>query len=599
MSTLATLCLLISSVIIAYHHVIYTWVLRWKVSHGAVFSDRQGDSKATKKPSIGIFIAAYNEASFIADKLHNIACQTYSEKRIGIHLATDGCQDNTADIARSVLAKINNEFIRFTLDEYTHNRGKIAVMNGLIEKYKHHYDIIVFTDASALLSINALDEIALQMESHKVVATSGRYLPMPEENQNIEKYWTYQNQIRALEGAIGSVNGLPGAMLAIRSSAVNKLETDTINDDFVQVVQAVKKDQNVCFNKNISIIECEPDDVSKDLARRLRIGAGNWQQISYILNGITEFSPAQIFCFLSNKVLRGVMPLVFILFYFSLFVLAIEGHTLAVTSFIGLVTIHLVGVLKLCCSIKRQVPIIDSVNYVVASYLACALGIVTSSRYKRWTRATGFSLRIMAIKVFKRCIDILFAILGILLSSPIMLMAGLAIKCDSKGAVFFSQLRVGKIDHRKADLIYIYKLRTMYENAESDTGAVWAKNNDPRITRVGRWLRKTRIDELPQLWNVLKGDMSLIGPRPERPNFYQNLERDIPFFVQRTFKVRPGITGLAQVMNGYDRNVEDVRQKIAWDYAYALSMSSFAAWLKVELDIVYKTVQVVVRGDGQ
>ena len=102
-----------------------------------------------------------------------------------------------------------------------------------------------------------------------------------------------------------------------------------------------------------------------------------------------------------------------------------------------------------------------------------------------------------------------------------------------------------------------------------------------------------------QLWNVLMGDMSLIGPRPERPVFYQKLEQNIPYFTQRTYEVRPGITGLAQVMSGYDNSIEDVKQKIAWDYAYVLSMSSFVGWFKMEYDIVLKTIRVVLMGAGQ
>ena len=139
----------------------------------------------------------------------------------------------------------------------------------------------------------------------------------------------------------------------------------------------------------------------------------------------------------------------------------------------------------------------------------------------------------------------------------------------------------------------------MYIDAESRSGAVWASDNDPRITRVGRFLRKTRLDELPQLWNVLKGEMSLIGPRPERPVFYKNLEENVPYFTHRTYQLKPGISGLAQVMNGYDENIEGVRRKIAWDYAYALSLSNFSSWYRTEMSILVKTIQVVLMGKGK
>lgn len=149
------------------------------------------------------------------------------------------------------------------------------------------------------------------------------------------------------------------------------------------------------------------------------------------------------------------------------------------------------------------------------------------------------------------------------------------------------------------ELFYVYKFRSMVVDAESRSGAVWASKDDPRITAVGRFMRKTRIDELPQLINVLKGEMSLIGPRPERPVFYGKLEKDIPYFCQRTYGVKPGISGLAQVMNGYDETIDDARSKIGWDYAYSLSMSSPRAWAKLEFSIVVKTLQVVFTGKGQ
>ncbi|MEF1342080.1 sugar transferase, partial [Vibrio rotiferianus] len=131
------------------------------------------------------------------------------------------------------------------------------------------------------------------------------------------------------------------------------------------------------------------------------------------------------------------------------------------------------------------------------------------------------------------------------------------------------------------------------------SGAVWASKNDPRITPVGRVLRKTRLDEIPQLFNVLKGEMSLIGPRPERPDFYQKLEDEIPFFVERTYGVLPGITGLAQVNQGYDSCIEDVRRKVAFDHSYALSLDSYKSWITTDISIMTRTLVVMIDGRGQ
>lgn len=199
----------------------------------------------------------------------------------------------------------------------------------------------------------------------------------------------------------------------------------------------------------------------------------------------------------------------------------------------------------------------------------------------------------------KRALDLFVAILGLIVSSFLFPFIALAIKCSSPGPILFKQLRIGLAEQDRTHLFWMYKFRTMQNDAEAKSGAVWATKKDPRITSVGLFLRKTRLDELPQLFNVIKGDMSLIGPRPERPGFYQKLEHAIPFFAERTWGLKPGITGLAQVNQGYDRDIEDVRSKVAFDHSYALSLSSFKSWIKSDLLIIVRTVVVMACGRGQ
>lgn len=205
----------------------------------------------------------------------------------------------------------------------------------------------------------------------------------------------------------------------------------------------------------------------------------------------------------------------------------------------------------------------------------------------------------ISVLITKRLLDISAAILGLSIGLCLLPILALLIKLDSKGPIFFSQLRVGQVTPDTSKMFSMYKFRTMRTDAEEATGAVLATKNDPRITRIGRFLRLTRLDEIPQLYNVLKGDMSLIGPRPERPDFYKKLEDAIPFFTERTWGLKPGITGLAQVNQGYDECIEDVRNKVSYDHAYALSLSSFISWLRADIDIVFKTIVVMVCGRGQ
>ncbi|MFC1806637.1 sugar transferase [Planctomycetota bacterium] len=168
---------------------------------------------------------------------------------------------------------------------------------------------------------------------------------------------------------------------------------------------------------------------------------------------------------------------------------------------------------------------------------------------------------------FKRAIDILFALPGVIIAAPIIAALAVLVKLTSKGPAFYRQERVG----RDGRVFKIVKLRTMVADAESKTGPVWASADDPRETPLGRILRRTHLDELPQLWNVLKGDMSLIGPRPERPVFVEKFKREIPQYTDR-LAVRPGITGWAQVNHVYDQSVDDVRRKVAFDCEYIRQM---------------------------
>jgi exopolysaccharide biosynthesis polyprenyl glycosylphosphotransferase len=189
----------------------------------------------------------------------------------------------------------------------------------------------------------------------------------------------------------------------------------------------------------------------------------------------------------------------------------------------------------------------------------------------------------------KRAFDFLAATLMLFLFFPVMLLTAFAVALDSAGPVFYSQLRTGK----NGRLFHVYKFRSMRRDAERAGGAQWAQEDDPRVTRVGRWLRLTRVDELPQLWNVLRGEMSLIGPRPDRPEFDTQLAEQIPYYDIR-YRVKPGISGWAQVMYPYGASVEDAREKLAYDLYYLKNCSAY-----LDLIITLRTIQVVLFGKGR
>ena len=192
-------------------------------------------------------------------------------------------------------------------------------------------------------------------------------------------------------------------------------------------------------------------------------------------------------------------------------------------------------------------------------------------------------------RVTKRMVDLTVSLSILLLGLPIWIIVALAIKLNSPGPVFYRQERVGK----NGAHFTIFKFRSMVANAEQMTGPKWADKEDPRITSVGRFLRKWRIDEIPQFINVLRGEMSIVGPRPERPYFVELLRQEIPLYTRR-LRVQPGITGWAQIKGAYDASIDDVKQKLKYDLFYLENMS-----IKMDLKILLHTIYVMLAGRGQ
>jgi sugar transferase (PEP-CTERM system associated) len=187
----------------------------------------------------------------------------------------------------------------------------------------------------------------------------------------------------------------------------------------------------------------------------------------------------------------------------------------------------------------------------------------------------------------KRFTELIMSFCGLIILAPLMLIIALLIKLESRGPVFYRQERVGEY----GKTFELVKFRSMYVDAETG-GPVWAKENDNRVTRVGKWLRKLRLDEIPQMINVIRGNMSFVGPRPERPHFVNILRREIPFYDQR-LSVKPGITGWAQIMYIYAGSKEETMEKMTYDLFYIKNMSLF-----LDYYIIYKTIMVVFFGKG-
>lgn len=241
----------------------------------------------------------------------------------------------------------------------------------------------------------------------------------------------------------------------------------------------------------------------------------------------------------------------------------------------------------------------------------------------------------LSVRLAKRAIDVAGSLAGMALVAPVAPVIAAAIYLDSPGPIFYRQRRAGRLRAVRVEngarsfefeTFYMHKFRTMSVDAEKKSGAVLAAKNDPRVTRVGKFLRKSRLDEIPQLWDTLRGAMSIVGPRPERPELLQDLAAAIPLFEERMRGVKPGITGLAQVSLGYTGSIpadseigqlahtlqnpfgleeaqgavaDDMRIKMLYDLAYSASLERFSTFLRTELGVIVRTPLVMLRGVGQ
>ena len=186
--------------------------------------------------------------------------------------------------------------------------------------------------------------------------------------------------------------------------------------------------------------------------------------------------------------------------------------------------------------------------------------------------------------IFSRILDILLSLLGLSIGIPLIIIFGILVKLEDGGPIIYKQERLGK----DGKIFNLYKIRSMRIDAEK-FGVQWAQNNDPRVLKVGKFIRKTRIDEIPQLFNILKGDMSIVGPRPERPMFTMQFNEEIDGFVNR-LSVKPGLTGLAQVNGGYEMTP---KEKLNWDLKYIQNKNIF-----LDINIIFKTISIILTGYG-
>ena len=587
--------------LLVYHHAGYPLILRLAGRRALVPPPPVPEEQL---PRITVVVPAYNEAAVIAAKIDNLRALDYPGDRLQVIVACDGCRDTTAGVALAAagLEPVLDADIR----DFPENRGKVAVLNDVLSQPLG--DVVCLTDASALLNPDALRIAASHFADPRVGVVGGTYRFAETGLAGEATYWRYQTEVKRREAALGALVGCHGAGYFFRAGLFRPLADDTINDDFILPMSIAAEGYRGIYDPRIVATELEVASLAQDQRRRRRIAAGNMQQMIRLARVLHPRHGALAFAFASGKVLRTLSPFLMILALAGSIWEGLMGSLLFGVLAVLQILFYAAAVPKLIQPERTWPKPVELIHYLVAGHWAALIG---GSRYLlglesgRWVRASDidpFAVDIhlsMKTRFAKRAFDIVGALIGLSIGMFLAIPVAIAIKLTSPGPVIFRQMRIGRSLPDRTELFMMLKFRSMYVDAEAKTGAVWATKNDPRITPVGLFLRKTRLDEIPQLINVLKGDMSLVGPRPERPGITHRLEDAIPFFAERTYGIRPGITGLAQVNQGYDESLDDVRSKVLYDHAYGLSIMELGRWFRTDLHILWKTIAVMVGGRGQ
>lgn len=591
--------------LVVYHHALYPKLLK-RLSK----KEEAGEEPSTTPlapedlPTVALVMPAFNEAKTIKEKLFNLATLNYPEDKLHVHILLDGCTDDTLKVIDETRDHPLFNTLNVEIHNFEDNQGKIARINAIVPLLQEQ--LVAFTDVSALISQDALLLAAEHFADEQIGVVTGFYRLLNAGSTGEDVYWKQQCAQQQAESDMGAIQGAHGAFYVIRQALFSPLPADTINDDFIIPMQIVARGYKAIMESNVNALELEQTTDQQEARRRVRIAAGNLQQFVRLKSLLNPRYKQLAFMFASGKTLRLFMPHCMLIALIGSAYLAgesrlflamlcgqIAGYSLGLLNMLGLLPLKTAGAISYLMR-GHYYNFVGSTRYLLDS-----LKGEHSISMRHGDNPSQKPLCEAPAARSKRIFDIMIASAALIVALPLFPLLILAIKLESRGPAIFSQVRIGRCTPTQTTYFTMYKFRSMVQDAEKGTGATLATKNDARVTRVGKFLRKTRLDEIPQLFNVLRGDMSIVGPRPERPDFYGKLESAIPFFADRTYDVLPGITGLAQVHQGYDTCIEDVRRKVGFDHSYALALHSVKTWLMMDLWIIGKTFTVMVMGRGQ
>lgn len=561
-------------------------------------------ARAGPLPRISILIPAHNEAAQLTQRLANLEALDYPKELLEVWVASDGSTDGTAEIAANWSGSL-----RPVLARWAERKGKAWTLNQLVRVASN--ELVLLTDASALLAPGALRLLVAAIEQPGVGAAIPRYVTTDERGASEGQYWKFATWLRQGESRAEVLHAAHGAAWLARKSLLRPLPEDTINDDVALALGLRERGARLVYEP-LAVVFDAPTASWVDVFYRLRrIARGNVQLLRRSRHLLSPRVGRLAVGLWLQRVLKLTGPLWLLIAAGSAVVAGVTDPSLrglasAVVAALGAGAISLA---LRALGVKRQGPL-GVLGYGLVGQVATGMGLIDAALGRHgnvWQRpevtVAASDLERPApvplrVRFAKRAFDLVLAIPTLLLLSPLLLVLAALVRLTSKGPAFFRQERVGLDAHGRPTLFKMLKFRSMGVDAEARSGPVWASREDPRITPLGSFLRKARLDELPQLLNVVRGEMSLVGPRPERPFFVDQLQNSIPGYADRVCRVKPGISGWAQVNCEYDTSLDSVREKLLFDLTYAAHLYSLRTWLRVELGLVFRTIVVMVRGKG-
>jgi lipopolysaccharide/colanic/teichoic acid biosynthesis glycosyltransferase/glycosyltransferase involved in cell wall biosynthesis len=550
-------------------------------------------------PRVSVLIPACNEVEHIREKVLGALALADGGTPVEVLVCSDGSSDGTDEVVQ----EFADRGVRLLVNGI--RLGKPATLNRLISEASG--DLLLLTDASAQLSHGALDVLVGAMVDPRVGLASPRYAVVasdPTAGAEVA-YWDAEQRLRQSEAERDLLIGVAGAAYLVRRSLVAPLPEDTINDDFIIPLRVRLAGYRIAFCPDAVAWDAPTDSLSTLYRRWARIAYGNYQMLWRYREA---FRPELgLAAPLWRKTLKTLGP-------FLLLALALTATWTAGALFGIRAALAVVGAGAAIAAIPfllqptalGRVRLMRGMRYGLAAqlaYLEGALRFIAGRKDGLWRRpvtapAAQWPRPPLSVRAAKRSLDLVAATAGVVLTAPFIAIIAVAIKLDSPGTIFYRQDRTRWSRDGTPVTFYMLKFRTMCQQAEAASGPVWAKKNDPRVTRLGRFLRKHRLDELPQLFNILIGEMTLVGPRPERPSIVAALSKQVPGYGERLAAVRPGVTGWAQVQCGYDTTFDGVGDKVLHDLAYVAHLYRFSSYLRMELRVLLRTVSVVWYGKG-